>query len=333
MAICGHEYDVHVRRWVADAPLIQEFAIFVEHLYAMVIAVVHEDAPGLNVDCDAVHAIEVAGSGFVRRIALLAPGGYVFAVFIELHHAGVGIAIGDEHGAIGKPSQVGGPVEVLVVVAVLIGHSQRQHQLFHVVGKFEDGVPVVIDQPDKFVLVIRIDVNGMRSPKHFVPLGPGLDNVPLGVHRNQTMLPAPVDILLAPIGAIQRTWRAGRRGVAPRQTSDGKTDARTQFCQFDFFGSLNVRQLAALQDEDAIRILGEDPFRGTPSPLLISRQRRKRLRPIWIDIIGAENILTTDLPRDSGERGIGFDLSLDACGSAQYFGHYGKSRGSQAAFH
>ena len=75
MAIGRHEYDVHIGRRVADAPLVEELAIFIEHLDAVVIPVVHEDAPRLNVDCDAVHAIEIAGARFIRRIALLAPCG------------------------------------------------------------------------------------------------------------------------------------------------------------------------------------------------------------------------------------------------------------------
>src|SRR5689334_6345557 len=51
--------DVH-RRPRAEIPLVEELAIFVEHLQASVVAIVHVHTARFGIHCDAVHAVEVS---------------------------------------------------------------------------------------------------------------------------------------------------------------------------------------------------------------------------------------------------------------------------------
>src|SRR5580700_8065536 len=107
----------------------------------------------------------------------------------------------------------------------------------------------------------------MRPPQHAVPLRPGLFDLSLGVHPDDAVLPTPVHILRAVVRTIQRAWRTGRRRVAPWQTAYGKADARPQLGKVNFLRPLDVGQFAALQDEDAVGILGENTFARSPRPL------------------------------------------------------------------
>ena len=72
---------------VQEIPLRLVFAIAVEHLHAMVLAIGDID-PALGIGDDVVHDIELAGIG-----ARLAPAFYQFAVRSEFMHAGVAVTI------------------------------------------------------------------------------------------------------------------------------------------------------------------------------------------------------------------------------------------------
>src|SRR2546428_4029067 len=74
MPVGRHDDDVHVRRRIADAPLVEEFAVLIEDLDAMIVPVIDKHTAGLDIDCDAMHAVEVAGARFIWGGALLAPG-------------------------------------------------------------------------------------------------------------------------------------------------------------------------------------------------------------------------------------------------------------------
>src|SRR5687768_14098577 len=103
---------MNVRRWATEAPLIQELAVLVEDLHAVVGAVVDEYAPRARVDGDPVHIVEIAGPPIVRRRAFLAPGHDIFAGSVELHDPRVLVAVGDEERAVGQPRHERGPKEV-----------------------------------------------------------------------------------------------------------------------------------------------------------------------------------------------------------------------------
>ncbi len=191
-----------------------------------------------------------------------------------------------------------------------IGRAERHDQLFHVVGEFENGVPVVVHQPHIFFLVVRIDIDRVRPPQHAVPLGPGLLDLSFGVHADDAVLPAPVDIFGSAVRAVELSWWAGRRGVAPRQAADGKPEARPKLREVDFLWAFDVRQFAALQDEDAVRALGENAFARSPGPLFISGQCRQGLRPGRVHVVGPEDVLHAFLSRDGGKGNFRFCLRL-----------------------
>ena len=177
------------------------------------------------------------------------------------------------------------------VGAHLVGCPDRQHQLFQIVRELEDGMPVVVHQPHILILVVRVDVNRVRPAQHAVPFRPGLLDLPLGVHADDAMLPAPVHIFRPVVRTIERSWWAGGRGVAPRQAADRKPEAGPELREVNFFRPFDVRQFAALEDEDAIGVLGENAFPRSPVPLFVPRQGRQRLRPIRVHVIGPEHVL------------------------------------------
>src|SRR6185503_3031692 len=88
-AVSAHGDAVNVRRRTyTRIPLVQELAVFIEHLDAAVVAVVDVYAARGRVDRDAVHAVEVAGAPFVRLGPLLSPLQQLLAVHVVLDHAG-----------------------------------------------------------------------------------------------------------------------------------------------------------------------------------------------------------------------------------------------------
>jgi len=94
---------------------------------------------------------------------------------------------------------------------------------------------------------------------------------------------------------------AGDRRVAPRQPEIWKFDVRSELRQLDRLRPRNRRQLAALQDEHAIRILGEHASAGAPRPFVVAGETRDRLRPVRHDLVRAEQILAALLARHGGK--------------------------------
>src|SRR5579872_299918 len=113
----------------------------------------------------------------------------------------------------------------------------------------------------------------MRPPQHAVPLRPGFFDLSFGVYPDDAVLPTPVHILRAVVRTIQRAWRTGRRRIAPRQTADGKADARPQLGEVNFPRSLDVRQFAALKDENPVGVLRENALGRSPRPLFVPGHR------------------------------------------------------------
>ena len=83
VTIGGHQDDVYIRRWIAHSPLVQELAVGIEHLNAVVIAVVDEDSFAREVDAEPMHAIEISRTRLVRRSALSAPVHDELAVLVN----------------------------------------------------------------------------------------------------------------------------------------------------------------------------------------------------------------------------------------------------------
>src|SRR5258705_6768965 len=101
---------------------------------------------------------------------------------------------------------------------------------------------------------------------------------------------------------LERSRRACRRRVTPRETTDWELDVRTELRQLDRLRPLNIRQQPALQDEYAIRRLGEGEFTRAPRPLFEPGQRADWLRPVRDDVVGAERILAALFTGDGGKR-------------------------------
>ena len=307
-----------VRRRRAEAPLVEVLAVLIEDLHTVVLAVVDEDPPGLSIDCDAVHVVEVAGALFGRR-TLLAPCHQELAVLVELHDAGVRVPVGHEECAVGQPRDERRTVEVFVVGGMHVGLTDGLQQPFSVVAENENRVPVVIDDPDALLRIVWADVDGVGPPQHLVPLSPVFDDIAVRIHDNDAMLPSEVhsgltDIRIVAhfsIGCFEPARRAGRCRIAKGQPADGEFDVRAELRELDLLRPLDVGQFPALQDEDTVRALGEHALPGAPRPLLVARQTRDRLRPVRHDVVRAEHVLATLLARHGREPGFGPRLSLN----------------------
>src|SRR5678816_3723194 len=101
----------------------------------------------------------------MRRIELAiaraanAPRHQELAVLVELHDAAVPIAVADEERAVGKPRDVGRPLEMRGVVARFITLTERHQQLLPVVGELEDLMVDVVHNPDVVFGIVRADEN------------------------------------------------------------------------------------------------------------------------------------------------------------------------------
>ncbi len=99
--------------------------------------------------------------------------------------------------------------------------------------------------------------------------------------------------------------RPGRAGRPSRRATGSRKFGNSMFgpsCgSLIVLGRVHVRQLAALQDEHAVRALGEHALPRAPGPLLVAGQARERFRPVRHDLVRAENVLTALLARDGRE--------------------------------
>ena len=102
-----------------DLP-VTELAVLVEHLHAMVVAIVDEHAPADRIDRDAVDVVHVARARLVGRVALDAPVHQELPVLVELRDA-CPCTVGHEEGPVGQPVHERRPVEVRRVRASCSG--------------------------------------------------------------------------------------------------------------------------------------------------------------------------------------------------------------------
>src|ERR1039458_7539875 len=111
--------DVEAAGAAELSPLIEEFAVLVENLDAVIGAVADEQGPG-GIESQAVGSIELAGSR-----AFLAPGFEERAVFGKLHHAGVGVpavSVGDEDISVRSEGHRGRLVECIGAIEIGRAH-------------------------------------------------------------------------------------------------------------------------------------------------------------------------------------------------------------------
>ena len=115
-----------------------------------------------------MHGVEIAGPCLVRRISFLPPGHQVFTVLIVFHDAGVYVAIGEKHGAVGQPGEKGGTAEVSFVASRNVGRAESEQQLFAVVREFVNSLALVVDHPDGFFGIVGIHEHGVRMLEEHV---------------------------------------------------------------------------------------------------------------------------------------------------------------------
>ena len=129
----------------------------------------------------------------IGRIALLSPVHQELSILIELGHARSVIAIGDEHGAIGKPSEKRWAVEMCAIGAGYLRSADGLQQLLPVMGELVDNAHMIVDDPNVLFRIVRIDGDEVRSLQNLIPLGPSLDDVAVCVGDGDAVLPFRVD--------------------------------------------------------------------------------------------------------------------------------------------
>ena len=200
------------------------------------------------------------------------------------------------------------------VGAVLTGRADGLDQFLAVVGELENGVPVVVDEPDVLFRVVGADEDGVRATPLGVVLGPAFGDFALGVDDDEVVLPLGVDAeftgveaeaVFGDLAGAAVGGRGGEGGVAHGHAAfaDGKGEAGADLGHAAGLGLGNVGQLAALEDEDAVGTFGEDAFHRAPGPLLVAGEGGEILGPIGDRLVGAEGVLTADFAGDGGDAG------------------------------
>ena len=167
---------------------------------------------------------------------------------------------------------------------------------------------MIVHQPHVLFRIVGADEDRVRPLPHRIPLGPRVDDLAVGVDDHEVVLPEGVDAELAGVQpeAIFRELASAAVGGRARgggvshwhpSFSERVREARPELGSSSGLGHGNVRQLAALEDEDPVRALGEDALHRSPRPLLIPRQLAEVLRPVRDRLVGAENVLITFLAR------------------------------------
>ena len=255
--VVGHQQRVRQRR---VRPRVEELAVLVEHLDAVVRAIADVDA-ALLVGHDGVHRVHVVRARLVGRRAAHAPRRDVLAVPIELDDARVRVAVADEEGAVGQPRDVGRPREVRLVVAGHAARADRLHQRLAVARELEERVRAVIDEPDVAIRVVRVHQHAVRTDEQLVVLLPRLDQPAVAVDDVDDVIPARMagGILLRQVIA-RRVAR--RHGIA---------------------GLLEHRETAAREDDHAIGALGPDARRRSDLEARAAPVLRPARRPARTD--------------------------------------------------
>src|ERR1700686_4529298 len=97
--------QVKTGRRSVNLPFVKILAVFIEHLDAVIVPIVHENVRGLLVDGDPMHIAEIAGTSVDRfgiasaaRAAFNAPLHEEFSAFVKLGDTRSRVAVGDEKG-------------------------------------------------------------------------------------------------------------------------------------------------------------------------------------------------------------------------------------------
>ena len=206
-------------------------------------------------DVDAVHGVPLVGAGVLGILGRRPPVHQEFAVLVELGNPRAAIAIADEKRAVGKPGNIGRPIEEPASVASTLSLGAERHHELAVVGELVDHMELVVEHPDVLLWIVgaHLDLVGTataRRLEELVMLRPRLDHLPGTINdEDDVVIPA-----LPP--ALGRRLA---RGAKPIVVARRATPRRIQHgVRRPGRGAGRQRQLAALSDPDAVRRLGVD---------------------------------------------------------------------------
>ena len=191
-----------VRR--AQRPQVEEVAVGVEHLHALVAAIDDEQAL-VRADRDAVHGVELVRAGIRGIFRRPAPVLDEVVVRVVFRDARAAVAVRDEVGAVRQPRDVSRPIERVRAAAA---HAQLAlaHLELPVVREAIDHVQLVVDDPDVLLGVVRADLDLMRAAaarqlaEQLLEVRPLVDEVAFAVDDDDRVFPAPFPAALRLVG-------------------------------------------------------------------------------------------------------------------------------------
>ena len=111
--------------------------------------------------------------------------------------------------------------------------------------------------------------------------------------------PPPGRAATGPCDAFRNgTWPTGNERLGPEL----RDRCLRRSCQYG--------QLAALNDKDSIRTLGEHAFHRSPSPVFVPRQLGHRLWPVANHFVGPGEVPAAFIAGNRRETGAGFGLAV-----------------------
>src|SRR5579871_1786759 len=140
-----------------------------------------------------MHIVHVALALIVGRRPFLPPGEQKFPILVEFRDTRAVVAVGDEHGAVRQPGDIGWTVEMRSVGAFYCLRSDGLYQLLPVMREFVDRMHVVIHHPNMLFGIVWIDGHEMRTLQDFVPLRPALDDIALRIDYDDAVFPIGID--------------------------------------------------------------------------------------------------------------------------------------------
>ena len=301
------------RRVVAGRPHLQELAVLVEDLHAVVLAIGDEEPP-VAADPDAVHGPELVRTRLVRIDGRPSPVHQELSVAVEFRDARAGVPVGDEERAVRQPGDVGRPIEV---VRAASGHTPLADRLHQLAVVRED-----VDRSAWSSSTIQMCfwrsyglISSLCGPR---PTSPSPEPrggarylsccshssivLPFAIHREDEVVTSHLVGVASPgIGAPARIRAAG----GEQARADPRRGARRQL------------NLAALRDPDFVRTLGQHAGARAPGPPGVRKIGvGQRPGPVLHDLVVAHG----DLLHGHLDLGLGLGLrrsAPDTAGAAE----------------
>src|SRR5262249_45187412 len=158
-------------------PLAQKFSVGVENLHARIRAVRDVNVPA-RIERHIVHQVKFAVAG-----AFVAPLGYVFTIAVELHDAGIHVAVRDvEEIERRREDDAGRLIErILGFVIARAAADHHQHPAFRT--ELQHEMIRYVDAPD---VALGIDADAVRALDQAV-VAPALDEIAVAIEFDDRM--------------------------------------------------------------------------------------------------------------------------------------------------